>query len=43
MFRIRKVISLGVIDMSERKYQVCSRCVMKTADPEIRFDEHGGV
>ncbi len=27
--------------MSERKYQVCSRCVMDTTDTDIQFDEHG--
>lgn len=27
--------------MSERKYQVCSRCVMDTTDADIQFDEHG--
>jgi N-acetyl sugar amidotransferase len=25
----------------ERNYQVCTRCVMDTTDPEIDFDEHG--
>lgn len=27
--------------MSEKKYQVCSNCVMDTTDPEIQFDEKG--
>ncbi len=27
--------------MSERKYQVCSCCVMDTTDDAIQFDEHG--
>lgn len=27
--------------MSERKYQVCTRCVMDTTDTDIQFDEHG--
>lgn len=27
--------------MTERKYQVCSRCVMDTTDEDIQFDEHG--
>lgn len=27
--------------MAERKYQVCTRCVMDTTDSDIRFDEHG--
>lgn len=27
--------------MSEIKYQVCTRCVMDTTDPEISFDEMG--
>ena len=27
--------------MSERKYQVCSHCVMDTTDTDIQFDEHG--
>jgi len=27
--------------MSERKYQVCTNCVMDTTDPEIKFDENG--
>ena len=27
--------------MSERKFQVCTNCVMDTTDPEIRFDENG--
>lgn len=25
----------------ERGYQICTRCVMDTTDPEIDFDEHG--
>ena len=25
----------------ERKYQICSRCVMDTSDPWIVFDEKG--
>ncbi|PQA84827.1 N-acetyl sugar amidotransferase [Limnohabitans sp. TS-CS-82] len=25
----------------DRNYQVCTRCVMDTTDPEIDFDEHG--
>ncbi len=24
-----------------RKYQICTRCVMDTTDPEIEFDDHG--
>jgi len=24
-----------------RKYQICTRCVMDTTDPEIQFDEQG--
>lgn len=27
--------------MSERKYQVCSHCVLDTTDEDIRFDENG--
>lgn len=27
--------------MSEREYQVCTRCVMDTTDTDIQFDEHG--
>lgn len=27
--------------MTERKYQVCTRCVMDTTDSDIQFDEHG--
>ena len=27
--------------MSERKYQVCTRCVMDTTDEDIQFDEYG--
>ena len=27
--------------MNERKYQVCSHCVMDTTDTDIQFDEHG--
>lgn len=27
--------------MSEKKYQVCTRCVMDTTDEDIQFDEHG--
>lgn len=27
--------------MSERNYQVCTRCVMDTTDEDIQFDEHG--
>lgn len=30
----------GGINMAE-KYQVCTRCVMDTTDPELTFDEHG--
>jgi N-acetyl sugar amidotransferase len=26
---------------NQREYQICSRCVMDTTDPEIDFDEHG--
>lgn len=25
----------------EREYQICTRCVMDTTDPEIDFDDHG--
>jgi hypothetical protein len=25
----------------EREYQICTRCVMDTSDPEIQFDEQG--
>ena len=25
----------------DRTYQICSRCVMDTSDPDIRFDEQG--
>lgn len=27
--------------MSNRKYQICNRCIMDTTDPEIVFDENG--
>ncbi|GGD02603.1 N-acetyl sugar amidotransferase [Pyruvatibacter mobilis] len=27
--------------MSDRPYQVCTRCIMDTTDAEITFDEHG--
>lgn len=27
--------------MTERKYQICTRCVMDTTDPEIAFDDQG--
>ena len=27
--------------MVEQNYQMCTRCVMDTTDPEITFDEHG--
>lgn len=27
--------------MEDKKYQVCTRCVMDTTDPEISFDEQG--
>lgn len=27
--------------MTEKKYQMCTRCVMDTSDPEILFDEQG--
>lgn len=27
--------------MSDRKYQICTNCVMDTTDPEITFDETG--
>ncbi|MFY0640146.1 MAG: N-acetyl sugar amidotransferase [Bermanella sp.] len=27
--------------MTEQKYQICTRCVMDTTDPEIKFDEQG--
>ncbi|MBD3306751.1 N-acetyl sugar amidotransferase [candidate division KSB3 bacterium] len=26
---------------NERAYQICTRCIMDTSDPEIVFDEHG--
>lgn len=28
-------------EASARAYQICTRCVMDTSDPEISFDEHG--
>ena len=27
--------------MNDKKYQICSRCVMDTTDPQITFDEKG--
>jgi len=27
--------------LATRLYQVCTRCVMDTTDPEIQFDENG--
>lgn len=27
--------------MKEREYQICTRCIMDTSDPEIKFDENG--
>lgn len=27
--------------MENKKYQICTRCVMDTSDPEINFDENG--
>lgn len=27
--------------MGDRKYQICTNCVMDTSDPQITFDEHG--
>lgn len=27
--------------MNDRKYQICTNCVMDTTDPEIKFDENG--
>lgn len=27
--------------MTERKYQICNRCIMDTSDPEIVFDDKG--
>lgn len=27
--------------MEQRKYQICTNCVMDTSDPEIKFDENG--
>ena len=27
--------------MTERPYQICTRCVMDTSDPEITFDAEG--
>jgi len=27
--------------MKERSYQICTKCVMDTTDPDIRFDENG--
>ncbi|MFZ1108546.1 MAG: N-acetyl sugar amidotransferase [Rhodomicrobium sp.] len=35
-----QTISMGATNMSLR-YQICSRCVMDTSDPEITFDESG--
>lgn len=31
----------GVIKGESRPYQICSRCVMDTSDPQIVFDENG--
>jgi len=31
---------MGGIAMEDR-YQICTRCVMDTTDPDIRFDDHG--
>lgn len=27
--------------MSNREYQICTRCIMDTSDPSIKFDDHG--
>ena len=27
--------------MENKNYQICTRCVMDTTDPEISFDENG--
>jgi N-acetyl sugar amidotransferase len=27
--------------MTDRKYQICNRCIMDTSDPEIQFDDQG--
>lgn len=29
------------MNMEDRKYQICTNCVMDTSDPQIRFDENG--
>lgn len=34
-------ITKGAFGPVERPYQMCSRCVMDTTDPEIHFDEQG--
>ena len=30
-----------MIEMNSRNYQICSNCIMDTADPNISFDENG--
>ncbi len=27
--------------MTEKKYQICSNCIMDTSDPTLKFDESG--
>ena len=29
------------MEVSMKKYQICTRCVMDTTDPDIEFDENG--
>lgn len=38
---MRRLISLSNNSMSNQNYQVCTRCVMDTSDPEISFNEQG--
>lgn len=35
------IFAFKIISMEKKNYQVCTRCVMDTTDPAIRFDENG--
>src|SRR5690348_9508782 len=38
---LRSAPTLMTFAMAVRAYQICTRCVMDTSDPLIRFDEQG--
>lgn len=37
----RNTRDTGKLSHKERKYKICTRCIMDTTDPEITFDESG--